>query len=463
MPEHFDLIVIGSGPAGAQAAAQAAALGKQVALVEREPYLGGAGLSTGTMPSKLLHEAAVTLAALRQREVYGVEFTLRPDLRLDDLMYQKNVVVEAAWGPIQRNLERLNIRVVRGAAAFTGPHTVVVRRDTELGVSETELSGGIIVIATGASPLHPPQFPFDHPRIHDSDTILTLDRLPASLAVIGGGVIGCEYASMFTALGVPVTLVEMRSRVLGFVDGELAARWQRTVEQRGLRVVLDADVASLEVDDSGVRLGLTTGVTVPVDMVMVSVGRQGNVAGLNLEAIGVQVKPGGQVAVNANYQTSVPHIYAAGDVVGFTALASTAMEQARAAIAHAFDQGAGPLASVYPLSVYTIPEIAMAGLSEEACQEQGLPYRVGRAEFEHNARAQITGDTVGLLKLIFAPDDRRLLGVHVMCEGAAELVHLGTFVLTQGGGLNAFVGAVYNYPTLSDAYRVAALDGLAKL
>ncbi len=462
MPEHFDLVVIGSGPAGAQAAIQAAALGKQVALVEREPYLGGTGLSTGTMPSKLLREAAVTLAALRQRELAGVTLSLRPDLRLDDLMYHKHVAVEAAWGPIQRNLERFNIRVVRGQARFADPHTVVVVRETELDPVESTLTGDVILIGTGAAPAHPSLFPFDHPRIHDSDSILSLDRLPASLAVIGGGVIGSEFASMFTALGVSVTLVEARDRVLGFVDGELAARWHRTVEKRGLRVVVNADVTGLDLGETGVRLGLSTGMTLAADTVLVAVGRVGNVAGLGLDEIGVRVNPGGQIAVNTHYQSSVPHIYAAGDVVGFPALASTAMEQARVAMTHAFAQPSEALARVYPLSVYTIPEIAMAGLSEEACQAQGLAYRVGRAELEHNARAQITGDTVGLLKLLFAPDDRRLLGVHVMCEGAAELVHLGVFVLAQGGGLDTFVGAVYNYPTLSDAYRVAALDGLNK-
>jgi NAD(P) transhydrogenase len=409
-----------------------------------------------------LREAAVTLAALRQRELSGVTYNLRPDLRLEDLMYHKHVAVEAAWGPIQRNLERFNIRVVRGQARFADAHTLIVQRETELGPVETSLTGGVILIGAGASPLRPPLFPFDHPRVRDSESILTLDRLPASLAVIGGGVIGSEFASMFTALGVSVTLVETRDRVLGFVDGELSARWQRTVEQRGLRVVLNADVAGLDLGDHGVRLSLSTGMTLAVDTVLVAVGRVGNVAGLGLDGIGVRVNPGGQIAVNEHYQSSLPHIYAAGDVVGFPALASTAMEQARVAMIHAFHQTESEPARVFPLSVYTIPEIAMAGLTEEACQQQNRPYRVGRAEFEHNARAQITGDTVGLLKLIFAPDDRRLLGVHVMCEGAAELVHLGAFVLAQGGGLDAFVGAVYNYPTLSDAYRVAALDGLSK-
>jgi NAD(P) transhydrogenase len=466
--EHFDLIVIGAGPAGAQGAAQAAALGKRVALVEREPYLGGGGLSTGTMPSKMLRESAVTLATLRQGALPWLQCTLKPGTRLADLMYQKNVVVDAAWGAIQRNCERLNIHIVRGLAAFKDTHSVVVRRPPDDGPSEVKLVGDTLLLATGSTSVHPALFPFDHPQIRDAESILNLDRLPQSLAVIGGGTIGCEYASVFNALGVRVTLVEARPHLLAPVDRELARRWQQDLSQRGMQFLLNDDVTRVDLPANGqvgaVRLALKSGQELSVEVVLVAVGRRGNVAGLNLEAAGLTATSQGLIPVNDRFQTAVPHIYAAGDVVGWPALASTSMEQARVAMAQAFDPaGAATLASVYPLAVYTLPELSMVGLSEEACQQQNLPYLVGRADFADNPHAQITGDTGGMLKLLFSPADQRLLGVHVMAESASDLIHLGAHVLASGGTLAAFTRAVYNYPTLSEAYKVAAFDGLERL
>jgi NAD(P) transhydrogenase len=383
-------------------------------------------------------------------------------------------MVEAAWGPIQRNVERYNIHVVRGTAAFKDAHTLLVRRDGELGPDQTELTGDVILLAPGARPRRPPLFPFDHPGVYDADTILRLDHLPGSLAIVGGGVIGCEYASIFNALGVSVTLIENSSRLLRFVDGELAARWQNHLQQRGVTFVLDAEVSAVEPasDELGtaaseparLRLRLSTGLALTVEAVLVTVGRVGNIEALNLPAAGLQPSPDGLLAVNDYFQTAVPHLYAAGDVLGFPALASTAREQARVAVSHAFQPaGVAPLPSVYPLAVYTIPELAQVGLTEDQCQAQNLAYVAGRAEFEHNARAQISGDTSGLLKLLIARADRRLLGAHVMGEHAADLVHLGAFVLSAGGALDSFLNAVYNYPTLGEAYRTAAYDALARL
>jgi NAD(P) transhydrogenase len=379
-------------------------------------------------------------------------------------MYQRDVLVEAAWGPIQRNVERYNIRVVRGAASFKDARTLLVRAPGELAPAETELTGDVILLAPGARARRPPQFPFDHPGVYDADTILRLERLPPSLAIVGGGVIGCEYASVFNALGVPVTLIESGARLLRFVDAELAARWQNHLQQRGVAFALDADVNALEPAGDQLRLRLSTGLPLAVAAVLVTVGRVGNVEDLHLPAAGLQPGPEGLLPVNDYFQTAVPHIYAAGDVVGFPALASTAREQARVAIRHAFaPAGAAPLPPVYPLAVYTIPELAQVGLTEEQCQAQGLAYVAGRAEFEHNARAQIAGDTSGLLKLLVARADRRLLGVHIMGEQASDLVHLGAFVLAGGGGLDRFLDAVFNYPTLGEAYRAAAHDALARL
>ena len=467
MAEHYDLIVIGAGPAGAQAAAQAAALGKSVALVEREPYLGGAGFSTGAMPSKMLREAAVTLAALRQRAVGGLAWSLKPGLRLSDLMYDRAVVVEAAWGAIQRQSERLNIRLVHGAGVFQDPHTISVAPLNAEGDRTVTLAGAIILVATGSAPVRPPLFPFDHPQVRDTDSLLSLDHLPRSIAIVGGGAIGCEYASIFNALGAAVTVIEKQPRLLMPVDAELVRRWQQHLEHLGVVFRLADDVTRVETPAAGqpgdVRLALDSGESLAAEVVLVAVGRRGHVAGLNLSAAGLEASPLGHLPVNAHYQTAVPHIYAAGDVVGWPALASTSMAQARVAVAHAFGRPLPGPAPVYPVAVYTVPELAMAGLSEEACRRQGLAYAVGRAEFEHNAHAQMTGDTGGLLKLVFDPPSLRLLGVHIMCPTASDLIHLGVQVLSRGGTLEEFTAAVYNYPTLSEAYRAAALDGLERL
>jgi NAD(P) transhydrogenase len=467
MSDSFDLIVIGAGPAGAQAAAQAASLGKKVALVEREHYLGGAGLTTGTMPSKMLREAAVTLASLRQRGLSSLRYSLKPGTRLTDLMYNKEVVVEAAWGSIQRNVERLNIRIMRGTAAFQDAHTVGVTQSTEDGPVDTTLTGDVILVATGSTSVHPALFPFDHPQVRDPESVLNLEQLPRSLVIVGGGPSGCEYAAIFNALGVPVTLVESRARLLAPVDAELARRWQQHLEQQGTRFLLEEMVTSVKLPTSGhpgdVRLGLRGGGTLAAGVVLVAVGRRGNVVGLNLTVAGLTADDEGTIAVNDCFQTLVPHIYAAGDVVGWPALASTAREQARVAMAHAFENSAGDGSAVYPMAVYTIPEMAMVGLSEDDCRRQNLAFAVGRAFFEDNPHAQITGDTSGMLKLLFAPADGRLLGVHLMCETASDLIHLGARVLATGGTLAAFTQAVYNYPSLSEAYKAAALDGLDRL
>ncbi|MEP7355856.1 MAG: Si-specific NAD(P)(+) transhydrogenase [Anaerolineales bacterium] len=467
MPDQFDLIVIGAGPAGALGAAQAAALGKRVALVEREPYLGGAGLSTGTMPSKMLREAAVMLAALRQRGPSMLQFALAPNTRLSDLMYNKDVVIEAAWGVIQRNCERQNIRIVRGTAAFRDARTVIVTGLTEAGPAEEELMGGAILVATGSTSIHPALFPFDHPQVRDAESVLTLEYLPKSIAIIGGGTIGCEYASICNALGVRVTVVEARQRVLASVDAELAARWQKHLAQQGVQFLLGNSVTQVQTPKPGqtgeVRLALEHGPELAAEVVLVAVGRYGQAAGLNLEAAGLAANDKGNIAVNEHYQTRVAHIYAAGDIVGWPALASTSMEQARVAVAHAFHQPDSAGQAIHPVAVYTIPEVGMVGLSEDACRQQNIAYSVGRADFVNNPHAQISGDTSGMLKLIFAPADQRLLGVHLMCAGASDLIHLGAHVLASGGTLEAFTQVVYNYPTLSEAYKAAALDGLAAL
>jgi NAD(P) transhydrogenase len=466
MPNQYDLTVIGAGPAGAQGAATAAALGKQVALVEREPYLGGAGLTTGTMPSKMLREAAVTLAALRQRGLASLRYALQPGTRLSDLMYHKDVVVQAAWGTIQRSCEQLNIHVVRGSAAFKDAQTIVVTPPDGEGAAPLELASSCILVATGSTSIRPPLFPFDHPRVHDTETILGLDRLPRSVVIVGGGAIGCEYASIFNALGVRVSLVEKQPRLLAPVDAELVQRWQQHLAGQGVDFHLGEAVAAVDLPTTpagDVCLTLESGPVLAGEVVLVAVGRRGNVAGLNLAAAGLEASDLGHLPVDDHYQTRVPHIYAAGDVVGWPALASTSMAQGRAAMTRAFTGAAGDRAPLYPVAIYTIPELAMAGLSEEDCRAAGQAYAVGRAFFHNNPHAQITGESSGLLKLLFEPGSQRLLGAQIMCATASDLIHLGAHVLATGGTLAAFTQAVYNYPTLSQAYQAAALDGLERL
>jgi NAD(P) transhydrogenase len=319
-------------------------------------------------------------------------------------------------------------------------------------------------VATGSSPHRPRHIPYDDHLIYDSDSILRMDRIPETMAVVGGGVIGCEYASIFSALGVRVTLVETRPRLLPFVDAEIAARLRDHLERIGLCFLFEEQVTAVQLGGDAVTLTLAGGDRLVCDIALFAAGRQSNIEGLGLEALGVEVGNRGLVLVNEHYQTSVPNIYAAGDVIGFPALASVSMEQARVAMAHAFDLGYKQRVSpVLPLAVYTIPEIAMVGLSEETCRGRGIPYLAGRSYYERSPRGQIIGDTTGMLKLLFAPEDKRLIGVHLIGEMASELVHIGAQVMAYAGTIDAFIEAVYNYPSLADSYKYAAYDGLGAL
>jgi NAD(P) transhydrogenase len=461
-PIHdYDLVVIGSGPAGEKGAAQAAYFGKRVALVERAPHLGGAGINTGTVPSKTLRETALYFSGLRQRGLYGIDYSLKEGLTVADFMHRERVVVDGQRRLIQRNLDRHGITLVRGTAAVAGPHTV---RVTLPDGSARDLSTRFILVATGSSPHHPPEIPFAHPRVHDSDTILHLDHIPRTMAVVGGGVIGIEYASIFTALGVQVTLIESRTRLVPFVDGELADRLQRRLATLGMRFVMGTRVEQVTTDDAGVTLTLTDGVRVQADIGLWAAGRQSNVAGLGLEAVGVTLGKRGLVEVDEHYRTAVPSIYAAGDVIGFPALASTSMEQARVAMVHAFElRYKERVSPVLPLAVYTVPEIAMVGLTSEQCDGRGIAHLAGRAGYDKSARGLIIGDTEGLLKLIFAPEDKRLLGAHILGELASELIHIGASVLERRETIDAFIESVYNFPSLSESFKYAAYDGLGVL
>ncbi len=459
--ESFDLVVIGSGPAGEKGAAQAAYFGKRVALIERGRHLGGACLNTGTVPSKTLRESALYFSGLRQRGLYGIDYSLREGLTVADFMHHKDAVVAAEREKETQNLAAHKIALLRGTASFEDAHTLSV---TTADGTTQRLTGEVILIATGSRPHRPREIPFDDKFIFDSDSILEMDRIPKSMVVVGGGVIGCEYASIFTALGVQVVLVDGRDRLLPFLDAEISECLRQQLTDLGLEFCGKERVAQTERTSEGVRLRLESGKIIEKETALFAAGRRGAVDGLALEKSGLALSERGYIDTDANYRTQVPNIYAAGDVIGFPALASTSMEQGRVAVCHAFGFAYKKrLASQLPMGIYTIPEISSVGESEESCREKKVPCEVGRAHYCNNARGQIAGDTRGLLKLVFHRETRKLLGVHVIGENATELIHLGMAVLETGGPLDTFIELVFNYPTLSEMYKYAAYDGLGNL
>lgn len=458
--KHYDLIVIGSGPAGEKGAAQAAYHGKRVAIVERSARAGGAGINTGTVPSKTLREAALYYSGLRQRGLYGIDYSLRENMSVADFMQRRHIVIESEHRLIEDNISRHDITFVQGEASLQDAHTVRVASAS----GEKKIHGDVILIATGSSPYHPPEIAVDNDLVYDSDSILDMKRIPKTMAVVGGGVIGTEYASIFTALGVNVILIEPRERILPFVDTEMIHRLTAQLKELGVKFALGDRVAEVKTQANRVQLRLQTLGVLDVDVVLVASGRQSNVQALGLEQVGVKTGEQGVIIVNEKYQTDVPNIYAAGDVIGFPAMASASMEQARLAMSHAFDPGyMERISPVLPIAVYTIPEISSVGLTEDECRDKNIPYLVGRAYYANNPRGQIIGDMSGMVKLIFSPEDKKLLGAHIIGEQASELIHIAAHVMLVGGTLDAFIQSVYNYPTLADLYKYAAYDGLKHL
>ena len=458
MAEHYDLIVIGAGPAGEKGAAKAAQYGKRVALIEREPYLGGAGINTGTVPSKTLRESALYFSGLRQRGLYGIDYSLKENLTIKDFMYRERRVVRKERKMIAAHIDEHNITLIHGEGSLRDEHKVLVKSSKDW----QELYGDIILIATGSAPHHPPEIPFDGELIFDSDTILNMKHIPKTMVVVGGGVIGTEYASIFTALGIRVTLIEPKGRIVSFVDSEIGQRLTDQLLKLGINFIFNDRMASIEARKDHVQLTLEKGGKREFEVALIAAGRQSNIQGLRLEEVGIETGNRGLILVNENYRTSVPNIYAVGDVIGFPALASTSMEQARAAIVDAFDlKYKERLAPFLPLAVYAIPEISAVGLTEDECLERKIPYLVGRADYVDNARGLIIGDMSGMIKLVFSPRKKKLLGAHIIGEQASELIHIATHVMLKGGPIDEFIDAVYNYPTLSDSYQYAAYDGLA--
>jgi NAD(P) transhydrogenase len=458
---HYDVVVIGSGPAGENGALQAAALGKKVALVEKEAVPGGACANTGTIPSKALRETALAIRQARSRDVHGIELKVADKVTVPELMGRRGLVTAREHSRIRDGLSRAGVELFRGKASFVDPHTIRVAGPG--GFSVQEVGADVVLLATGTRPFHPPQYTFDHARIYDSDTILMLDRVPSSLAILGGGVAGCEYASIFAALGVHVHIVDSKDRLLPWLDAELSLAMQEAFVEMGIELHQRLRATKLETGDRDVLVTLSTGSRIVAEKVLVAGGRIGNVEALNLEAAGLAATDKGILEVNQHYQTKVAHVYAAGDVVGFPGLASASMEQGRVAMLHACGGVRSKLADLLPVGIYTIPEVSCVGESEESLSAKFIPYVVGKASLQENARANLIGEAVGFVKLLASRADGKILGVHCIGPHASELVHLGHAVMALGGDLRYFAEAVFNYPTLGEAYKYAAFEALERM
>ena len=454
---HYDMLVIGSGPAGQKAAIQGAKVGKKVGIVERKRFVGGLCINSGTIPSKSLREAVLFLSGFRQRNLYGASYRVKKDITFEDLLFKCDHVVKAEQEVVQNQLIRNHVDYIVGNASFIEPHRLSIKQDLET----NEHSADYIMIAVGTEPSRPAGIPFDDTTIIDSDGLLALKQLPKSLTIVGGGVIGCEYASILATLGIPVVLIERRPRLLEFVDSELIEALQYQMRSIGVTLRFNEEVTAVEKHpDGAVVIQLKSGKQIRAALLMYSSGRVGATKGLNLESIGIQADERGRLRVNENFQTAIPHIYAVGDVIGFPALASTSMQQGRHAACHALGLACDASTHLLPYGIYTIPEISMVGRNEDELTRDGVPYEIGVARYHEIARGQLIGDTVGMLKLLFHSDTRELLGVHIIGEGATELVHIGQAVMALGGKLDYFIDAVFNYPTLAECYKVAALAAL---
>jgi NAD(P) transhydrogenase len=453
---QFDLVVIGSGPAGQKAALCAAKLGRRAAVVERSFSVGGVCIHTGTIPSKAIREAVLHLTGLRERSLYGEGYAVKQAITMEDLLYRCRHVVRTEVDVIRNQMARNNVAMFFGDASFVDPHTIRVEGEAD----SHSLRAEQVMIAVGTEPARPASVPFTANRVIDSNELLTLTALPRSIAIVGGGVIGTEYACMLAAVGVRVTLVDSRPRLLEFVDDELAEALQFRMRDMGIRLRLGESVAHIELSEDGVSAILASNKSVQSQMLLYAIGRQGATEKLNLKAAGLTADNRGRLKVNEWYQTEVPHIYAAGDVIGFPALAATSMEQGRLATCHMFRQIAEAPSPLFPYGIYAIPEISMVGATEQALTAQGAPYEVGLARYREIARGQLIADPYGLLKLLFHPESRRLLGVHAIGTGATELIHIGQAVMAAGMPIDYFVESVFNYPTLAECYKVAALDGI---
>jgi NAD(P) transhydrogenase len=461
----YDVIVIGSGPSGQRAAIQAAKLGQRTILVECKAVLGGVCINTGTIPSKTLRQAVLHLSGFREREIYGASYVVKQNITMEDLHFRTAHVVRHEIDVTRHQLQRNQVKVESATARFVDDHTINLASVD--GRGQQNVTAAQIVIATGTRATRDSHIPFDSQHIFISDDILSLEQLPRSMAVVGAGVIGVEYATMFAALGVRVTLIDKRERLLPFIDREVTDTLAYHLQQNRVTLRLGEEVSGLELltGDKGerVKITLASGKQIVTEKALYSIGRTGATEELNLQAAGVRTDDRGRITVNEFYQTSAPHIYAVGDVIGFPSLASTSMEQGRLAVCHALGVPTASVPELFPFGIYTIPEISTVGRNEEELTRAGIPYEIGKANYREIARGQIIGDITGLLKLIFHLETRELLGVHIIGDGASELIHIGQAVMAHGGGVDYFVNTVFNYPTLAECYKTAAFDGINRL
>jgi NAD(P) transhydrogenase len=457
MSYDFDLLAIGSGPAGQKAAIQAAKLGRRAAIVERRE-LGGVSVNWGTIPSKTLREAIVYLTGLSHRAAYGESYRVKEEITVEDLRLRTRQVIDREVDIVRNQLMRNHVQVLSGEARFLDEHTIAVTR-----AGEQRVTAERIVVATGTRPARPPAVEFDNSTILDSDGLLLLDRVPASVVVVGAGVIGIEYASMFAALGAKVTVIEKRARLLDFCDAQITEGLQYHLRDLGVVFRLGEEVTAVSRREGGTLTELASGKRIAADVVLYAAGRQGETEDLDLPNAGLEADARGRIAVGPDFRTAADHVFAAGDVIGWPALAATSMEQGRLAAAHALGDESAAMSDLLPIGIYTIPEISYVGRTEEELTDAAVPYEVGLSRYRELARGQILGDMYGMLKLLVSPGDHTILGVHVLGTNATEVIHIGQMVMALGGTVDSLIDAVFNYPTLAESYKVAALDARNKL
>ncbi len=462
----YDLVVIGSGPSGQRAAIQAAKLGKSVAIIERARTVGGICVNYGTIPSKTFREAVLHLSGYRERGIYGSSYRVKQEITIDDLLYRVQQVVRSEIDVIRNQMTRNRVELIEATATFLDPHLIELTTEGRHG--KRQITARKVVIACGTEAARDTHIPFDGQRVFTSDDVLGLERLPRSIIVVGAGVIGIEYATMFAALGVRVTVVDKRPTLLPFLDHEISAALTYVVQQSNVTMRLGEEVAEIDVINGvskPVEVRLKSGKVLHAEAALYSIGRVGATERLQLGNAGVHADDRNRIPVNEHFQSNVEHVYAVGDVIGFPSLASTSYEQGRAAARHAFglrnDHEGG--IGLFPYGIYTVPEISTIGKSEDELTAAGIAYEIGKANYREISRGQIIGDRTGLLKIIFSPESRQLLGVHIMGEGASELIHIGQVLMAHNGKIDYFADAVFNFPTLAECYKTAALDGLNRL
>ncbi len=458
--QNFDFIIIGSGPAGQRAAIQAAKFGKRVCLIERQKNIGGVTVHSGTIPSKTLREAILYLTGWRQRGFYGRDYRLKNHVTAGDLLQRLSVTIRHEIEVINDQLNRNGVTIVYGTASFEDTKTIRVEDDTG---KLSKYRSKKILIATGTRPRRPADIPFDDQTVFDSDGLLHLRQIPKSITVVGAGVIGVEYASMFKALDMEVTLVNERPTILGFIDQEIMSEFLHILRDNGMDLRTGEKITGVDRKTGSVVTTLEGGRKIESKALLFTAGRKGCTSSLKLENAGITANDRHYLQVDKYFRTSVPHIYAAGDVIGFPSLASTSMEQGRWVACHAFGQPLEQTNHLFPYGIYSVPEISMIGKTEQELIENHIPYETGISRFRETARGQILGLRVGLLKMLVSIEDRRILGVHIVGEGATELIHIGQTAMILGGKLDYFVDNVFNYPTLAENYKVAALDAWNRL